>query len=77
MAVGLAFNAVLEHIPCFGEQANDFEEPPFRVFLTRIRREPNCLANREFMGRHRISKCNVQRRPGKGGIAPCVPSYCA
>ena len=67
MTVSLAFNAILEHVPCFGEQANDFEEPPFCVFLTRIRPKPHCLANREFMGDHRISQFNVRRRPGKGG----------
>jgi hypothetical protein len=27
VTVGRAFNAVLEHVPCLGEQANDFEEP--------------------------------------------------
>ena len=72
--VSLAFNAILEHVPCFGEQANDFEEPPFCVFLTRIRRKPNRLANREFMDGHRISQFNVRCRPGKGGVAPCVPA---
>jgi hypothetical protein len=55
VTVSLALNAVLENVSCFGEQANDFEEPPFCVFLTWIRRKPNCLANRKFMGGHRIS----------------------
>jgi len=73
VTVGLAFNAVLEHVLCFGEQANDFEEPPFCVFLIPIRRKPHCLANRKFMGGHLISQHNVQRRSGKGGAAPCVP----
>jgi len=51
--VGLAFNAVLEHVPCLGEQANDFEEPSFCcVFLIPIRRKLHCLANRKFMGGH-------------------------
>ena len=50
--VGLAFDAVLERLPCFGEQANDLEEPPFCVFLTPVRRKPHCLANRKFMGGH-------------------------
>jgi hypothetical protein len=77
VAVGLAFNAVLEHIPCFGEQANDFEDPPFCVFLMPIRRIPHCLANGKFMGGHRISQHNVRRRFGKGGAAPCVPPYSA
>lgn len=77
VTVSLACNAILEHVPCFGEQANNFEEPPFCVFLTRIRRKPDCLANRKFMGGHRISQHNVQHRLGKGGVAPCVPPYCA
>jgi hypothetical protein len=67
--VSLAFDAILEHVPCFGEQANYFEEPPFCVFLTRIRRKPHCLANRKFMGGHRISQQNVRCRPGKGAAA--------
>ena len=51
--VGLAFDAVLECVPCFGEQANDFEEPSFCcVFLIPIRRKLHCLANRKFMGGH-------------------------
>ena len=69
VTVSLAFNAILKHVPCFGEQANDFEEPPFCVFLTRIRRKPNCPANRKFMGGHRISQHNVRCRPGKGAAA--------
>ena len=53
--VGLAFNAVLEHVRCLGEQANDFEEPSLCcVFLIPIRRKLHCLANRKFMGGHSI-----------------------
>ena len=75
MIVDLTSNAVLEHAPCLGEQANDLEELPFFVFLTAIRRKPYCVANRKFMGGHRVSQFNVRRRPGKGGVAPCVPPY--
>jgi hypothetical protein len=32
------------------------------VFLTPVRRKPHCLANRKFMGGHRISLHNVRRR---------------
>ena len=52
VTVDLTFNAVLEHAPCLGEQANDLEELPFFVFLTAIRRKPYCVANRKFMGGH-------------------------
>ena len=70
MTVGLAFNAVLEHVPCLGEQANDFEEPAlYSVFLIPIRRKSNCLANHKFMGGHRISQHNVRCCPGKGAAA--------
>ena len=78
MTVDLAFNAVLEHVPCLGEQANDFEEPSFCcVFLIPIRRKLHCLANRKSMGGHRISQQNVRRRPDNGATAPCVPPYSA
>ena len=78
MTVGLAFNAVLESVFCFGEQANDFEEPPFCMFLTPVRRKPHRLANRKFMGGHRVSlniMCDAGL--GNGGVAPCVPLYSA
>ena len=29
---------------------------------------PSPLANREFMGGHRVSQFNVRRRAGKGGV---------
>jgi len=60
--IGLAFDAVLERVTCSGEQANNLEEPRFCVFLTPIRRKLHCLANCKFMGGHRISQHNVQRR---------------
>ena len=34
------------------EQANDFEETPFGVFLMPIRQKPDRLANRKFVGCH-------------------------
>ena len=78
MTADLTFNAVLEHAPCLGEQANDLEEPAFcSVFLIPIRRKPHGLANRKFMGGHRISRHNVRCRSGKGGAAPRVPPYSA
>ena len=77
MIVDLTSNAVLEHAPCLGEQANDLEELPFFVFLIPIRGKLHCLANHKFMGGHRISQHNVQRRPGKGAAASCVPLYSA
>ena len=77
--VGLAFNAVLEHVPCLGEEANDFEEPAFcSVFLIPIRRKPNCLANRKFMGGHLISQHNVRCRLGTGAAALlCAALLCS
>jgi hypothetical protein len=50
VAVGLTFDAVLKHVPCFGELANDFEESAFCVFLIPARRKPDRLANRELVG---------------------------
>ena len=50
VAVGFTFDAVLKHVPCFGELANDFEESAFCVFLMPIRRKPDRLANRELVG---------------------------
>ena len=70
VTVGLAFNAVLEHVPCLGEQANDFEEPAlYSVFLIPIRRKSNCLANHKFMGGHSISQHDGRRRPGRSASA--------
>ena len=77
MTADLTFNAVLEHAPCLGEQANDLEEPSFCCgFLIPRRRKFHCLANRKFMGGHRMSQQIVRRRTGKGAAAPCVPLYC-
>ena len=52
VTVSLAFNAILENVPRFGEQANDFEEPRVFVFLTQIRRKANFLTHRKIMGGH-------------------------
>ena len=76
--VGLAFNAVLEHVPCLGEQANDFEEPSFCcVFLIPIRRKLTAWPTANLWVAIRISQHDVRRRSGKGGAAPGVPPYSA
>jgi hypothetical protein len=54
-AVRLAFYAVLDPIPCFGEQANDTEKLAPAVFLIPIGGKADRLANREFGRRHRTS----------------------
>jgi hypothetical protein len=75
LTVCLAFDAVLRPAPRFGEQANDFEESPFGVFLMPIRQKPDRLANRKFVGSHRTSQHSVRhvrRRPGKRGAALCA-----
>jgi len=73
VTVGLAFNAVLEHVPCLGGQANNFEQRPSCVFLflTPIRRKPNRLANRKSVGCHRTlsAQCSMPP-PCRGGAAP-------
>ena len=61
--VGLAFDTVLERVPCFGEQANDFEELPFCVFLMRIRQKVDHLSNRELVGCHRTSQPRCDTAP--------------
>ena len=64
LTICLAFDAVLRPAPRFGEQANDFEETPFGVFLMPIRQKPDRLANRKFVGCHRTSQhsmCDAAR----------------
>jgi hypothetical protein len=72
VAVRLAFDTILERIRCFGQQANDLEARPFRVFLMPIRRKGDCLTNRELVGPHLTSpKHSLRRRPGKGSAGHC------
>src|SRR5262249_32880564 len=76
VAVRLAFDAVLEYVPCFGEQANDLEERPLCVLLMRIGEKADRLANGELAGCHCTSQCRVRPRAEKGGTTP-RPLYSA
>ena len=61
--VGLAFDTVLERVPCFGEQANDLEESALCVFLMPIRQKADHLSNRELVGCHRTSQPRCDTAP--------------
>jgi hypothetical protein len=76
VAVRLTLHTVLKPVSCFGEQANDLETLPSRMFLTPIRRKVDHLPNRELVRCHRTSRYSVRRAPEKAALN-LDPLYCA